>query len=180
MGMPRACRVRQCLGRAAAHLLSTIVSVGGSDVEELGRHSWSEAMRGLSPSQLRPSCRSTSTCAQDDDVPIVSAEQLRHQRIAGVGYSTYLTHGARTASTSPRAIVDQGSVEPARLGFRGKETGQGEPGGTGILAVSSPKPPETARNRSITAGFGHPTASLGGAPSDVFTYALITDAETQP
>ena len=47
MGMPRAYSVRQCLGRAAAHLLSSGVSVGGSDVEELGRHSWSEAVRGL-------------------------------------------------------------------------------------------------------------------------------------
>ena len=47
LGMPRACSVRRWLGGAAAHLLSAAVSVGGSQVEELGRHCWSEAARGL-------------------------------------------------------------------------------------------------------------------------------------
>ena len=47
VGMPRAGSVRQWLGGAAAHLLSAAVSVGGSRVEELGRHCWSEAARGL-------------------------------------------------------------------------------------------------------------------------------------
>ena len=47
VGMPRACSVRQCLGGAAAHLFSSVISVGGSLVEDLGRHSWLEAARGL-------------------------------------------------------------------------------------------------------------------------------------
>jgi hypothetical protein len=47
LGMPRACSVRRWLGGAAAHLLSAAVSVGGSRVEKLGRHCWSEAARGL-------------------------------------------------------------------------------------------------------------------------------------
>ena len=47
LGMPRACSVRRWLGEAAAHLLSAAVSVGGSRVEKLGRHCWSEAARGL-------------------------------------------------------------------------------------------------------------------------------------
>ena len=45
--MPRACSVRQWLRGAAAHLFSAAVSVGGSLVEKLGRHCWSEATRGL-------------------------------------------------------------------------------------------------------------------------------------
>ena len=34
-------------GGEAAHLFSAVVSVGGSRVEELGRHWWSEAVRRL-------------------------------------------------------------------------------------------------------------------------------------
>ena len=47
VGMLRAGSVRQCFGGAAAHLFSSVISVGGSLVEDLGRHSWSEAVRGL-------------------------------------------------------------------------------------------------------------------------------------
>ena len=47
MGMPRACSVRRWLGGAAAHLFSASVNVGGSQVEKLGRHCRSEAVRGL-------------------------------------------------------------------------------------------------------------------------------------
>ena len=47
VGMPRACSVRRWLGGAVAHLLSSGVSVGGSDVEELGSHWRSEAARVL-------------------------------------------------------------------------------------------------------------------------------------
>ena len=47
LGMPCACSVRRWLGGAAAHLISAAVSVGGSRVEDLGHHCWSEAVRGL-------------------------------------------------------------------------------------------------------------------------------------
>ena len=47
VGMPRACSVRRWLGGAAAHLFSASVNVGGSQVEKLGRHCRSEAVRGL-------------------------------------------------------------------------------------------------------------------------------------
>ena len=47
VGMLRAGSVRQCFGGAAAHLFSAVISVGGSLVEDLGRHSWLEAARGL-------------------------------------------------------------------------------------------------------------------------------------
>ena len=54
-------------------------------------------------------------------------------------------------------LLTKAELKQRDLGFGAKETGQGEPGGTGILAVSSPKLVKTARNRSITAGFGHTT-----------------------
>ena len=47
----------------------------------------------------------------------------------------------------------------------------------GSAAHESPPLREPALRERRRCGLA---ASLGGAPSDVFTYALITDAETQP
>ena len=41
-------------------------------------------------------------------------------------------------------MLTKAELKQRDLGFGAKETGQGEPGGTGILAVSSPKLVKTA------------------------------------
>ena len=69
LGMPRACSVRQWLGGAGAHLLSPAVSVGGSQVEELGRHCWSEA--ATTPD--RSHCKCSNLSAQRRLTPCGSA-----------------------------------------------------------------------------------------------------------
>ena len=61
VGMLRACSVLQGIAGAAEHLDSSAVSVGGSLVEDLGRHCWPEAARRLMA--LPGGHVATSTCA---------------------------------------------------------------------------------------------------------------------
>ena len=86
--MPRACRVRQCLGGAATHLISTVVSVGGSDVEDLGRHSWSEAVRGL-VACWADILRNQSAAQKRDGLHLEQA-QLGHYRERALEAATYI------------------------------------------------------------------------------------------
>eukprot|EP00966_Prymnesium_polylepis_P189504 4391094-Prymnesium_polylepis.1 len=94
VGMLRAGGVRQCFGGAAAHLLSAIISVGGSLVEDLGRHSWLEAARGLLACWTDISSTSLRRTRRDCCLTIVG--QLGHFRSREEGS----THG-------PCVLLDQ-------------------------------------------------------------------------
>ena len=80
LGMPRACSVRRWLGGAAAHLLSAAVSVGGSRVEKLGRHCWSEAARGLMACQT--DFLEAANCGHREGIVRVGSPQLRQSSAA--------------------------------------------------------------------------------------------------
>ena len=80
LDMPRACSVRQWLRGAAAHLFSAAVSVGGSRVEDLGHHCWSEAVRGLVACQA--DIWNAPMGAQSERCSGAIAAQLRALRIA--------------------------------------------------------------------------------------------------
>ena len=86
-------------------------------------------------------------------------------------------------------------VGPAHSCMSGREIFEGNHERMGAHVIENAKlaqpPPARAgpslRNSGFSGAGPHPqrpgarlAASLGGAPSDVFTYALITDAETQP
>jgi hypothetical protein len=84
VGMPRACSVRRRLGGAAAHLLSAVVSVGGSRVEELSHHCWSEAARGLAA--LLEGHLATPIGAKSEQCMDVLVVQLRARCVAPHSY----------------------------------------------------------------------------------------------
>jgi hypothetical protein len=107
VGMTRACSVRQGLGGAAAHLLSTAVSVAPSQVEDLGRHCWSEAVRASWP---LPSCEDKARACEDKRDRMSAADvQLGHcrGRVAHSLPSTSRWNAQRRSSLESHGLARQ-------------------------------------------------------------------------